>query len=77
MWFNNIDGTTIRFNDINVMIILFWWHVWYHVTRYDLTMPRGGLLILYTLYMWWWYDMRKWFYGDGYVVLGAPMDESR
>ena len=60
------------FNDNNMMI-LFWWYLWYHDFGYVLMMPRGGLWIWYT----WWYDMRKWFYGDGYVVLRASMDGSR
>ena len=65
------------FDHVNDMMILFWWHVWYHDTGYDLIMPWGGLQILYTLYMWWWYDIRKWFYGDGYVILRASMNGPR
>ena len=65
------------FDDVNNMMILFLWYVWYHDTGYDLIMLRDSLLILYTLYMWWWYDMRKWFYGDDYIVLRAFMDRPR
>ena len=51
------------FDDVNNMI-LFLWDVWYYDTRYDLMMPRGGLLILYTLIC---DDDMTW--GNGFTVM--------
>ena len=51
------------------MVPWYWiWYWWCHDVAY---------WYIYTFYMRWWYDMIKWFYDDGYVVLWVFMDGLR
>ena len=59
--------------------MIFIWLRWCHEVAYwfdydDATRWLMDMVYIYS-YIWWWDDMRSWFYGEGYVELRAPMDE--